>query len=63
MVKELDKGRLYLICPDHDVHRETDNLRMAWAMQDIPLDLPPSESMARQLPKKIAECVEENRNK
>lgn len=35
MMEELDKGRFYIICPDNDVDRETDNLRMTWAMQDI----------------------------
>lgn len=32
MVGELDKGRFYIVCPDNDVDRETDNLRMTWAM-------------------------------
>ena len=41
MVEELDKGRFYLICPDNDVDRETDNLRMTWTMQDITEDRPP----------------------
>mmetsp|Transcript_12416 Transcript_12416/g.16316 ORF Transcript_12416/g.16316 Transcript_12416/m.16316 type:complete len:318 (+) Transcript_12416:76-1029(+) len=35
MVKELDEGRFYIICPDNDVDRETDSLRMTWTMQDI----------------------------
>jgi phenylpropionate dioxygenase-like ring-hydroxylating dioxygenase large terminal subunit len=41
MVQELDKGRFYLICPDNDVDRETDNLRMTWMMQDVTEDRPP----------------------
>lgn len=41
MVQELDKGRFYIICPDNDVDRETDNLRMTWTMQDITQDRPP----------------------
>jgi len=41
MIEELDKGRFYIICPDNDVNRETDNLRMAWTMQDITKDRPP----------------------
>ena len=28
LVQEVDKGRFYVICPDNDVDRETDNLRM-----------------------------------
>lgn len=41
MIAELDKGRFYIMCPDNDVDRETDNLRMTWAMQDITQDRPP----------------------
>merc|ERR1740121_2083047 len=41
MIEELDKGRFYIMCPDNDVDRETDNLRMTWAMQDITEDRPP----------------------
>lgn len=41
MVQELDKGRFYIICPDNDVDRTTDNLRMTWTMQDITQDRPP----------------------
>jgi short-subunit dehydrogenase len=41
MIEELDKGKFYLICPDNDVDRETDKLRMTWTMQDITEDRPP----------------------
>lgn len=41
MMEELDKGRFYIICPDNDVDRETDNLRMMWTMGDIVNDRPP----------------------
>jgi NAD(P)-dependent dehydrogenase (short-subunit alcohol dehydrogenase family) len=41
MIRELEKGRFYIMCPDNDVDRETDNLRMTWAMQDITQDRPP----------------------
>lgn len=41
MVQELDKGRFYVVCPDNDVDRETDNLRMTWTMQDITQDRAP----------------------
>lgn len=41
MIEELDKGKFYIICPDNDVDRETDNLRMTWTMQDITEDRPP----------------------
>ena len=41
MIQEIDKGRFYVMCPDNDVDRQTDNLRMAWTMQDIVEDRPP----------------------
>lgn len=41
MVQELDKGLFYIICPDNDIDRETDNLRMTWMMQDVTQDRPP----------------------
>mmetsp|Transcript_2007 Transcript_2007/g.2516 ORF Transcript_2007/g.2516 Transcript_2007/m.2516 type:complete len:313 (+) Transcript_2007:115-1053(+) len=41
MIRELDEGHFYIVCPDNDVDRETDNLRMTWAMQDITQDRPP----------------------
>jgi len=41
MFQELAKEHFYIICPDNDVDRATDNLRMTWAMQDITQDRPP----------------------
>lgn len=41
MVEELDQGKFYILCPDNDVDRATDNLRMTWAMQDLTQDRPP----------------------
>eukprot|EP00418_Pyrodinium_bahamense_P085614 CAMPEP_0179059462 /NCGR_PEP_ID=MMETSP0796-20121207/25365_1 /TAXON_ID=73915 /ORGANISM="Pyrodinium bahamense, Strain pbaha01" /LENGTH=264 /DNA_ID=CAMNT_0020756219 /DNA_START=168 /DNA_END=962 /DNA_ORIENTATION=- len=41
MLEELAKGRFYIICPDNDVDRATDNKRMTWTMQDITEDRPP----------------------
>lgn len=35
MIQEVDQGRFYVVCPDNDVSRETDNCRMTWTMQDI----------------------------
>lgn len=39
--KELDEDKFYIICPDNDVDRETDNLRMIWTMNDIVENRPP----------------------
>ena len=41
MIEELDKGRFYVICPDNEVDRFTDNLRITWTSQDIVQDRPP----------------------
>jgi NAD(P)-dependent dehydrogenase (short-subunit alcohol dehydrogenase family) len=41
MQNEIDSGRFYIICPDNDVNRTTDNLRMTWTMQDITQNRPP----------------------
>lgn len=41
LLAELQKQRFYIICPDNDVDRETDNLRMEWTMGDITKDRPP----------------------
>ena len=35
LVKSLSRGDFYILCPDNDVDRETDNKRMAWAMGDL----------------------------
>jgi NAD(P)-dependent dehydrogenase (short-subunit alcohol dehydrogenase family) len=35
MVDALERGDFYILCPDNDVNRETDNKRMAWTMGDL----------------------------
>ena len=37
MMEGLEEGRFYIVCPDNDVDRETDNLRMTWAMVSLHL--------------------------
>ena len=34
-------GDFYILCPDNDVTRETDNKRILWAAQDITQNRPP----------------------
>jgi NAD(P)-dependent dehydrogenase (short-subunit alcohol dehydrogenase family) len=42
MISELEiPDRFYIICPDNDVDRETDNLRMQWTIGDITENRPP----------------------
>lgn len=35
MMERLAVGDFYILCPDNDVTRETDNKRMAWAIGDV----------------------------
>ncbi len=41
MMDRLASGDFYIICPDNDVDRATDDKRMAWAMGDIIENRPP----------------------
>jgi len=63
MIQELDKGKFYIICPDNDVDRETDNLRMTWTMQDITEDRPPLSRWHPDYTDKFAAFVEANKKK
>lgn len=63
MIEQLDEGRFYLVCPDNDVDRETDNLRMTWTMQDITMDRPPLSRWHPEYGDKFATFLEENKTK
>lgn len=63
MLEELSKGRFYIVCPDNDVDRETDNLRMTWTMQDITQDRPPLSRWHDDYKEKFSAFVEENKKK
>jgi len=41
LMQSLAKGDFYILCPDNDVDRATDEKRMAWAMGDIIENRPP----------------------
>jgi NAD(P)-dependent dehydrogenase (short-subunit alcohol dehydrogenase family) len=41
MMESLAKGDFYILCPDNDVSRETDNKRIRWAAEDIIQNRPP----------------------
>lgn len=41
LIESLTNGDFYIICPDNDVSRPTDEKRMAWAMGDIIENRPP----------------------
>jgi hypothetical protein len=35
MLESIGRGDFYILCPDNDVSRATDEKRMAWAIGDI----------------------------
>ena len=41
MLASLERGDFYILCPDNDVDRATDERRMAWAIGDIIENRPP----------------------
>jgi len=41
MMTSIERGDFYILCPDNDVDRATDEKRMAWAMGDIIENRPP----------------------
>ncbi len=41
MIESLAKGDFYILCPDNDVARATDERRMAWAIGDVIENRPP----------------------
>jgi NAD(P)-dependent dehydrogenase (short-subunit alcohol dehydrogenase family) len=41
LLDSVQRGDFYILCPDNDVDRETDNKRMAWAMGDLIHNRPP----------------------
>jgi hypothetical protein len=41
MLPALAAGDFYILCPDNDVTRETDNKRIRWAAEDIIQNRPP----------------------
>ncbi|RZJ40676.1 MAG: SDR family NAD(P)-dependent oxidoreductase [Brevundimonas sp.] len=41
MLERLDAGDFYILCPDNDVDRATDQKRMAWAAGDVIENRPP----------------------
>jgi hypothetical protein len=40
LVDSMSKGDFYVLCPDNDVTRDTDNRRIAWAAGDITSNRP-----------------------
>jgi hypothetical protein len=41
LIDGMTAGDFYILCPDNEVTRETDNKRILWAAQDIINNRPP----------------------
>ncbi len=41
MLTSLERGDFYILCPDNDVDRKTDERRILWAANDIIQNRPP----------------------
>ncbi|MGF9565755.1 SDR family NAD(P)-dependent oxidoreductase [Neorhizobium sp. JUb45] len=41
MLRSIERGDFYILCPDNDVDRATDERRMAWAIGDVIENRPP----------------------
>ena len=61
LTREVDAGRFYVICPDNDVDRETDNLRMYWAAHDIIENRPPLSRWHPDYKDKFTEFLEQRK--
>ena len=62
MQTEIDQGRFYIVCPDNDVDRETDHLRMTWTMQDITQNRPPLSRWHPDYKDQFMEFLQQERN-
>jgi NAD(P)-dependent dehydrogenase (short-subunit alcohol dehydrogenase family) len=58
MMESLERGDFYIICPDNDVDRATDEKRMAWAMGDIIENRPPLSRWHKDWAEAFREFVE-----
>lgn len=63
MQHEMDQGKFYIICPDNEVDRTTDNVRMTWTMQDITEDRPPLSRWHPDHQETFAAYLKEQREK
>jgi len=63
MLSEIEKGRFYVLCPDNDVDRETDNVRMAWTMGDLIENRPPLSRWHPDYKDSFTAHLEESRRK
>jgi NAD(P)-dependent dehydrogenase (short-subunit alcohol dehydrogenase family) len=60
MIKSLERGDFYILCPDNDVARPVDERRMAWAMGDIIENRPPLSRWHKDYADKFKAYLERN---
>lgn len=64
MINELDhRDRFYILCPDNDVDRLTDNLRIQWTVGDIIENRPPLSRWHPDYKEKFAEFQKKSSEK
>ena len=63
LLEELETGKFYVVCPDNDVDRETDNLRILWTANDIISDRPPLSRWHPDYADKFTEFLNEKKGK
>ncbi len=60
LLEGMADGDFYIICPDNEVTRETDNKRILWAAQDIIQNRPPLSRWHQDYAQKFAQFLEFN---
>jgi NAD(P)-dependent dehydrogenase (short-subunit alcohol dehydrogenase family) len=60
MLKSMEQGDFYILCPDNSVTREVDELRMRWAMDDIIENRPPLSRWHPDFKEAFARFLNEN---
>ena len=63
LIERIDLGQFYIICPDNEVDRETDDIRMTWTMNDIVENRPPLSRWHPEYKEKYIKHVEEQKAK
>ena len=58
LLEGMGNGDFYIICPDNEVTRETDNKRILWAAQDIIQNRPPLSRWHQDYAQKFAQFLE-----
>jgi NAD(P)-dependent dehydrogenase (short-subunit alcohol dehydrogenase family) len=58
MLKSLERGDFYILCPDNDVPRALDERRMAWAIGDVIENRPPLSRWHKDYSAKFTAFVE-----